>query len=252
MYTLQGSALRYTIDEDGNVSSFYNLLTMHEYVFLKGNLWKLIYHEGERMEIPVYSANQEFEAQLISPRPDEETLVLTYDGLYGDGRILDVSLTLYLTMKPDCLSVTSSIISRDDAEIMEFQLTAASGIRSLSGDPEKDTIAWPVDLGRRIPRPALSDFSVYAGFRKYERRDEVHTDLDGLYPGSLSMQWYDLYNETEGLYVGAHNSSHQTICLHAERDVKTNILRMGVIQYPLMKKGKRWESEPVVYAPPPW
>lgn len=249
MYTIQCTSFRYSIDGNGNVRSCYNRLTGHEYVFLPENLWKLIYKEGERTEIPVYSSHQKFHAQISNEEDGKETLTMTYDGLQGDGRRLEVSLRLRFVMDTDRMSVYSFIDNHDCVEIMELQLTAASGIRSLSGAPEKDTLAWPLDLGRKVRNPAFSDLSVYAGFRKYERHDQHHTDMDGLYPGRLGMQWYDLYNEAEGFYVSAHNTSHQTLCLHVERDVKTNILRMGVILYPMAKKGEHWQGEPVVYAP---
>ncbi|NLO83186.1 MAG: hypothetical protein GX094_09045 [Clostridiales bacterium] len=249
MYTLKGDHLKFTVDKLGNVASFYNFLTKHEYIHIPGVLWRIIYKEGERMEIPIYSTGQRFVAQIDTSSADQQTLTIVYEGLQGDDRVIDISLTLRFVMDVDRLTVKSFIDNREEIEIMEFQLFAASGIRSLSGNPEQDAIAWPQDLGRRIPHPALTDLSKYAGFRKYERRDEIHTALSELYPGRLSMQWYDLYNENEGIYVGAHNASHQTVCLHVERDTKTNIIRLGVIQYPIIKKGEKWESEPVVYAP---
>ena len=60
-----------------------------------------------------------------------------------------------------------SLRNDDHAQLMEFQLTAVSGVRSLSGSPEKDAVAWPTRMGKRIPNPAYSDLSVYAGFRKH-------------------------------------------------------------------------------------
>ncbi len=248
MYNLQGPAMRYAINDLGQVCSFYNRRTAHEYVFQPGNLWKLIYAEGERGEIPVFATGQKFTAESGRTAAGEESLILTYDGLQGDGRRLDALLQLTFVMAADRLSVTTAIENRDSAQIMEFQLTAASGLRSLAGKPEADYLVWPNDLGRKVMNPAYSDLSVYAGFRKYERHDQFHTDMDGLYPGHMSMQWYEWCNDREGLYVGSHDPSMQTTCLHAERDVKLNILRLGIIRYPMLEKGESWTSAPVVYA----
>jgi hypothetical protein len=248
MYKLEGKTMRYAINEKGQVVSLYNKLTCHEYVYTPGDLWKLIYQEGERTEIPVPSTGQAFKAQIDNDQNGASCLKLTYDGLSGDGRQLNVKLVMTYKMTDDRLFVTSELVNDDPSPMMELQVTAASCMRSLAGQPEKDAIAWPVDLGRRIPNPAYSDLSVYAGFRKYERHDQYHTDLNGLYPGRLSMQWYDWYNQNEGLYVGSHDASHQTTAMHVERDVKLNVLRMGVIRYPMLNTGERWESPPVVYA----
>ena len=245
LYTLEGTALRYVLDEKARVTSVYNKLTCHEYVYLPGNLWKLIYQEGERTEIPVYSTDQEFECLQEPGR-----LTLIYRGLRGDGRALDADVTILLEMGDRGLTVRSKIENRDpDADIMEISLTAAAGMRSLGGEPERDAIAWPLQMGIRVPNPAFSDLSVYSGFRKYERHDQFHTDLDNPYPGGMSMQWYDWYNREEGLYVGSHDLSHHTICMHVERDVKNNVLAMGVNRYPMIGRGETYESAPTVYWP---
>jgi hypothetical protein len=249
MYTLQSRSMRYAINERGEVASCYNRLTAHEYVYEPGELWKLIYQEGERMEVPVWSTGQIFTAEPVQTASGDPSLRLIYDTVRGDGRYLQVKLILTFVLTDAALSVCAELVNNDPAPIMELQLTAASGLRSLSGDPAGDAIAWPVDLGRRIANPAYSDLSVYAGYRKYERHDQYHTDLNGLYPGRLSMQWFDWYRNDEGLYVGSHDPSHQTTCLHIERDVKLNILRMGVIRYPMIGQGESWQSAPIIYAP---
>jgi hypothetical protein len=244
MYTLEGKMMRYAIDDSGCCVSVYNKLTAHEYIHAPDSLWKLIYAEGERTEIPVYALHQTFEA-IAEPN----RLTLQYHALKGDGRILNISLRLVFEMTLDAMSVTAAIDNQDDAQVMEFSLTAVSGVRSLSGDPEHDLIAWPLYMGMKIPNPAFSDLSVYAGYRKYERHDQFHTDLTTLYPAPASMQWYDWYNSEEGLYVGSHDTTHQTVCLVVERDVKLNVLRMGVSRYPLLNKGESYTAAPIVYAP---
>jgi hypothetical protein len=121
-------------------------------------------------------------------------------------------------------------------------------MRSLSGDPENDWIAWPADLGKKVRNPAFSDLSIHAGFRKYERHDQFHTDMDGMY-GGLSMQWYDWYNKDEGLYCGSHDTTHQALCLHIERATKQNLLKMGFIRYPMLEKGEKWLGSVMAFYP---
>ena len=244
-YILEGKALRYGLDERGRVISVYNKLTAHEYVHQPGELWKLIYQEGERTEIPVYASSQAFACAREGQR-----LVLHYHGLQGDGRQLSVDMRVFLEMEDRGLTAWYELENNDpQAQIMEISLTAVSGVRTLGGEAEKDAIAWPLEMGMKVPNPAFSDLSVYAGFRKYERHDQFHTDLDTLYPGGASMQWYDWYNENEGLYVGSHDLSRHTVCLHVERDVKANVLSMSVIRYPMIGAGEREQGAPTVYWP---
>lgn len=244
MVTLRNGGMEFALTDDGMVGSFYNRRTCREYVYTPGPLWKMIVRQGERTEIPVFSRGQRFE---VSAR-GESRAELCYRGLACEGRTLGVEFRLLFEMDGMGLSVSAEITNNDDLEVMELGVTAASGIRSLSGDPARDAIAWPNDLGRRLADPAESDLSKFMGFRKYERHDQFHTDMDLLYPGPASMQWFDLYNDGEGLYVASHDTSHQTVCLHAERDVKSGTLSLGIIRYPFLKKGEAWKSAPVVYA----
>lgn len=242
--------MRFAISERGDVASFYNKMTRHEYVSSPGQLWKLIYARGERQEIPVFSSGQEFSASTRAGKGGDEALTLVYPSLVSDEGRIALRLQLDFAMSKDRLSVVSSLSCEEQGiQVMELGITAASGIASLSGSPEEDSLALPTSLGRRLRSPAISDLSRLMGFRKYERRDELHTDIDLLYPSeNASMQWYELYNEAEGLYVASHDEAASSTCLHIERDVAANELRLGVIRYPFLKKGERWTSKPLVYA----
>lgn len=245
MAYLEGRTYRYEVDERGQCRSLYSKLSRHEYVFRPDFTWRLIYAEGERTEIPVYPTGQQ--AEILS---EEHKLTLRYPTLQGDGRTLDVSLTILVEGGEDRLSVSAVIENRDPAaSVMELYLCPAAGVRSLGGDPTADAVTWPLALGRIIPQPALADLSVHSGFRKYERHDQYHTDLNGMYPGRLSMQWIDWFNREEGLYVGSHDATGHTVCLDCERDVAHDTLRLGIIQYPMIGCGERAEIPPVVLAP---
>ena len=244
MIELTGKRARYALNEQGMVVSFQNLLSGHEYVLEPGELWKLIYAEGERTEIPVYSSKQKPNIEKTN-----DAVTLTYDALNGDGRVLDVSLTVRLQMEDKGLRAAYEIKNRDAARVMEFSLSAASGLRTLSGAHEKDAIAWPVRMGIKVPDPAYSDLSVYAGFRKYECHDQYHTDLSALYPSRMSMAWFDWYNEGEGLYVASHALDNRTVLMHVERDTNRNLMTMGVIQYPMLERGESYQSADIVYYP---
>jgi hypothetical protein len=227
MYRLEGKALSFTMDEYGRSASFRNLFTGHEYIHEPGAIWKIIYaiHGTERCEVPIWGDRQHFTATQ-----NDTEITLVYDGLTGDmGRQIDARLTLHFLMTGLGLQVTADLVNRDaSVQLVELQLTPVSGARSLCGRPEDDYIAWPNDLGRKVRNPAFVDLSTYAGFRKYERHDQFHTDMDALYQGgTASMQWYDWYNQNEGLYCGAEDTTRQALGLHIERDVKCNVLRFA-------------------------
>ena len=213
-----------------------------EYIKNAGETWKLIYAEGIRTERPVYAAQQ-----CCRIEREADGLNVYYDKLHSDDRELEISLRLCYRAEGEFLSARAYIENRSDVPVVEFQFTPVSGVQTLSGESE-DYIAWPYKLGRKVRRPAFSHLSVDSGFRPYEMPEQIHTDLNVLYPGVGSMQWYDWCNEEEGLYVGHHDTDHETLCLRAERAVKENTLRLGVIRYPFCDGGESWSSAPLVYA----
>lgn len=241
MYTISSNSLSFSVDENGFNASVKNLLTGHEYIKVPGEMWKMLYSEGQRAERPIYGRNHK---PVIAAT--DSTITLTYDGLHSDDRELDIKLVLNFVMT-DELSVTAHIENHSDVPIKEFQLTAVSGVQSIDGNPESDYLIWPYKLGKKILNPAFTDLATLNGFRVYEMPEFEHTDLNIMYPGTGSMQWYDWGNDNEGLYVGSHDATHQTICLRVERTVTQNTLRLGVIRYPFAEPGESWDSEPIVY-----
>ena len=250
MFLLEGKNLRYAIDAQGRCASFLNKLTGHEYIREPGALWKIIYaiRGTERAEVPIWAEDQAFTAE-----ERENELMLSYDGLVGaEGMKIDASLQLIFQMSDEGLRVTQRLTNRDPrVTLMELQATPVSGVQSLDGDPENDYIAWPMDMGLRVRNPAFRDISTYMGFRKYERHDQFHTDMDGLYQdgNNCTMQWFDWYNEREGLYCGSEDLTRQALGLHAERDVKSNVLRLGFIRYPMIEAGESWQSQAMAFFP---
>ena len=250
MFLLEGKNLRYAIDAQGRCASCQNRLTGHEYIREPGALWKIIYaiRGTERAEVPIWADDQSFTAEAR-----ENELILSYDGLLGaEGMKIDASLQLIFQMSDEGLRVTQKLTNRDPrVTLMELQATPVSGVQSLDGDPENDYIAWPMDMGLRVRNPAFRDISTYMGFRKYERHDQFHTDMDGLYQdgNNCTMQWFDWYNEREGLYCGSEDLTRQALSLHAERDVKSNVLRLGFIRYPMIEAGESWQGQAMAFFP---
>ncbi len=241
MYTLNGQNFSFSMDDLGRCASVYNKLTGREYVKAPAEMWKMIYSKGQQTERPIYAKNQSF-----SVAEGENSLTVTYPDLNSLDGLTGISLVLTFTMKKESMEVTTKIKNNGNFTVAEFQLTALSGVQHLNENTE-DYIVWPDRLGIKVKNPAFANLSVDSGFRIYEMPEQIHTDLNLLYPGMGAMQWFDFCNEEEGIYVGSHDTSRQTTCLRAERSVKENLLRMGIIRYPFCETGETWESAPVVY-----
>ncbi len=241
MYTLQSKNFVFTVDEAGRCASVRNLATDHEYVKAPGEMWRMLYIKGQQAERPIYATGQRFVAE-----EKEGCLILTYPNLRSDLGEMNIALELTFTVRGESMEVVSKITNNSPYTIPEFQLTALSGMQKLD-EALEDKIVWPDRLGIQVKNPSFANLSVDSGFRIYEMPEQIHTDLNVLYPGMGSMQWYDWSNENEGIYVGSHDVTHRTVCLRAERNVQENTLRLGVIRYPFCESGETWVSAPVVY-----
>ena len=246
MYQLKGANLTYALDDRASHASLVSGVSGNESMCLPGHIWKMIYAipGTETVEAAIWA-----EDQTPAITCTETEITVCYDRLITEHQqVVNAKLTIHLVMDGEGLRVWADVENNDPAvKLMEIQLTPVSGVRSLSGDPENDYIAWPRNLGRRVRNPAYSDLSLSAGFRKYERHDQFHTDMDALYQGNLAtMQWYDWYNENEGLYVASEDTTRESLCLHIERATKDNVLRFGFIYYPMIAQGESYTSAPMV------
>jgi hypothetical protein len=247
MFTLNTDNITYTIDHRSLVTSFYSKVTKHEYISIPSPIWRIIISSETRPERPVFAAEQSFTADV-----KDNSLTIKYDKLISEGEIFDISLEIIFSGQRGGLSVSAKIRNNSPVRVTEFMLAPVAGFKSLNGSPERDYIMWPNNCGQKVPNPSNSDLSVYAGFRKYERHDYLHTDLDKLYPGAASMQWYSICNsdgEGEGIYCASEDTTGQSVCLHVERTVATNVLSLGFIRYPFLVKGEEVLLPPLAFIP---
>ena len=246
LYSIKNQYLSYSINELGQVCSVRNERTGHEYCTAPGEFFRLIYKFEDFEERPVDAAEQD--PPLIRVNGDEMTVV--YPSLNTRNGVQQIRLEFTMTLKGDTMYVVSRIQNNSEVEVMELQTTALAGIGTLGGDPNQDALMTPYMLGRKIEKPYTADFFKYSTLfkKKYERPDNIHSDLDLPYPGYSCMQWFALYNDNECLYVGNEDVNHLIISQHIERRVADNTLRMGICQYPFLKNGEEFTTPAIAYA----
>ena len=247
MYILENDILSYQLDEMGRVVSIFNKRTGHEYCKAIGELFRLLYKIEDFEERPVNAADQKPHSITVT----DGQMRVRYEGLNSPDGVLDVILEFVLTLEGEALSVVSHITNNDDnIEVMELQTTAIAGIGSLGDSTLTDTLVTPLSLGDKIVDPYHADLFKHCSNlhkRKFDRPDYRHMDLDLPYPGFCCMHWFALYNDNESIYVGNHDGKHRMICMHTERRATDNTLRMGICQYPFLKKGESYVTPPIVY-----
>lgn len=243
-YTIENDKLAYSLNERGMVVSVFNKAVGHEYCKAPGELFRGIFAQGEYAERTVDAADQD--APEITA--DGTVMTVFYPRLKGKENTVEVSLRYVFSLVGNELHTNCTVENRDDCMFAELQTTPMAGIFALNGDETRDSLLVPFRLGQRIPNPCHADYFRYSeGIRKkYERRDNVHSDFDLMYPGQCGMQWYTLYNDEESIYISNHDTKHRTISMHIERRMTDNTLRLGIIQFPFLEKGESYEIPTLV------
>ena len=246
-YTIQNDYISYSLNEKGQVCSVYNVRAKQEYNKGLGELFRLIYKFEDFDERPVNAADQDPPEITVTG----QQLQVVYPCLKTRNGIQPVRLEFTFTLKEDTLYSVSHIQNEsDEIEVMELQTTALAGLGGMGEDPASDYLLYPGALGRRINDPYTQDFFKYSTLfkKKYERQDNVHSDLDLPYPGYSCMQWFCLSNDRQCLYVGNQDVNHLIISQHIERRIADNTLRLGICQYPFLKKGESFTTPAIAYA----
>ena len=246
-YILQNDFLSYTLNEAGEVCSVFNKKTGHEYCTAKGELFRLLYKFEDFEERPIDAKDQKDPQIAVN----DNVMTVVYNRLNSPNGVLDIRLQFTLTLTEERLSVVSEIQNDSEVEVMELITTAMAGIGTLGDKALTDHLVTPLHLGDDIVDPYHADFFKHSDKlykRKYDRPDHRHADLDLPYPGMCCMQWFSLFNEKESIYVSNHDAKHRMICMHVERRVTDCSLRMGICQYPFLKKGESYVMPPIVYA----
>ena len=196
MPTLENDFLRFTIASTGEITSLKNKRVGVEYIAVPRGFWRLILQQGLKDEISVYPTGQEVSVTLSDQR-----LTVDYCRLRLGGRTFRISLHFEFTLVKDEIIATASVMNDDDLKVIEVVFPLIDGIRTLGGSAADDALIWPAGLGMRYSNPLEMDFSIAPGFRIYEAPDQYHEDLNLLYPGGASMQWFAVANRRSGLYL---------------------------------------------------
>ncbi|MBN1877657.1 MAG: hypothetical protein JXA33_25770 [Anaerolineae bacterium] len=241
MSTLENDFLRFQISEAGEIESLFNKQTGVEFIAIPRGFWRLILKDGLKDELPIYPAGQNAAVTLV-----DGCLTVSYSELKLGQRGLKISLRFDFRLSGDEIIAHASVTNNEVLDIIEVAFPIIDGVRALGENSADDALVWPAGLGAYYPDPLTMDFALTPGYRPYDGVDQYHQDLNLLYPGSASMQWFTLSNDRNGLYLASTDPSLQSTCLNVRRDVPGKYLGLSFIKYPFLKQGEHWESAPFV------
>ena len=125
-----------------------------------------------------------------------------------------------IVLEPSGLSRwTMEIDNRSDVEVAEVEYPILPGVR-LGSDARDDTLFLPQCWGQVWPNPVVKSISNYWG---------------------PHMRWMDLWDKTDGLYVGTHDAQLNDTCFSATPDSAVS-LQMSVRQRICVPPRGHWKS----------
>ncbi|MDD3927897.1 MAG: DUF6259 domain-containing protein, partial [bacterium] len=238
---LENEKIRLEVDGRGIIVLLKNKATGNDYIkAFPGGGWKLIFRNDGCLENPIYADRQQGLVTLLSA----SLLKVEYSSLVTDNGRLNIMLQYTIELQNDEAYFTFYIRNEEEIEITEAWFPWIKGITALQDNPEDDFLLLPEACGRRMDNPLCTLMDYHSG---YMGPDEAGAVYSILYPGGASMQWIELSNGKEGIYMASYDSSFQTTCMSAiaHPEEETN-LSLAFTKYPFIKKGDNWESAPFV------
>ena len=243
LHTLRNDSVEIAIDKDGNIVTFKNLSTGHNYAS-GGYMWRMFYDTHAEREIQIMPDMQK--AKVTS---DGEKIVVSYDKLTDiDGTKLDMQLQLTITLKGDeahfasrvANNVEHSVIRELDYPLLHNAQMPKDHALIISRSGGRIY----VDPVKHILSKAMSN--PYMGPHQHFRQRDLH------YGGVASMNFFLLSGENEGLYIGSHDPLIQDTW-HGMRvypDAKGEFTQpeYGLFKYPHCFYGETWSNDTNILA----
>ncbi|TAK25826.1 MAG: hypothetical protein EPO26_02300 [Chloroflexota bacterium] len=193
--------------------------------------------------LPDYVANYVFGTEQATPMItiNDSEAVLHWNGVTSVNGRLDIGVTMRWRLT-DAANVTIEVDNRSPHIVEEVWGPIVGGFQGV-GDPAK-TILLPDDT--RDPWRNFRDEAPNWGYPWPCRAI--------WYPRPMGMQFVELHNGEEGLYISSEDASGQTTCFHLEKQPHTDPcngwippavasgIHIAVTKHPFVQSGARWVS----------
>lgn len=232
MYSLKNDLVCCSLDDAGRLVELNNLQTGTDYAG-GGALWRLIYQDGVSLE-------EELAGEAIKPEitQDGQTLNLKYT---SDQSILAFVMEIKISLVGDELHFDLELENKDEHRVIRecfFPMIKACRFK------DDQLLYLTIQGGQRFKniRQAIAQHhTLYKGLDNHEIK------MSNLYPGGLSMNYYLIASDAEGLYFGSHDDSFQVtnhFLAQAGDDVHA-----AMVKYPYLQPGETVALKDFVLSP---
>lgn len=256
--TLENEHIKVSFTSQGIIENLVNKRTGHNYVTERKNLlgWKLVVPKGDWLDFPIEAINQDSRINACSSR-----VLIKYDHLKTSNGTVNINLGLEYTLHREQIHLRIVIENKSNVPISELWFPRLQGIHALGNDPTEDYLLLPERPGQRIQNPLAylanneNRFDLTARSENCRGYNNESLFRISVYPGGYAtMKWMGLFNDHEGIYIGEHSDSVETMSLYGklrptdETGSNRDDLEIGLIRYPFVKPGERYEFDSFVIA----
>jgi hypothetical protein len=211
--------------------------------------WKLIFHRGR-----VYENVVEPQAQQYRMERSGDTLRIVVDRVKFREETLDIRLTFTVRVQGDEVRWTAKVENRAPVTIVDFFFPEVGGIDGLGAANTPDQLIWPASAGARIRNLKASLRPRVDSLAEIEEpvNAVANQHLELTYPGSASMDWYELSNGSRGIYFASYDPTFMVGALRVSRLFDAGgVLQFMFAKYLFLGQGETWTSGDYVTSPHP-
>jgi len=173
----------------------------------------------------VKAALQAVASTRFETTPGGARLHVSYDHLRLERRTLDVSVRYTIELRDGDAETRwrLAIENRDQGTVREVHFPLVSGLSQL------DTLIMPSESGQLVRSPV----------------DKLSDDIPVIsleYPGRGSMQWFEYFSPTAGLYMASYDQDLGYTRMSFGRTGDGPSAAMWMVKYPFAAAGASWES----------
>jgi hypothetical protein len=211
--------------------------------------WKLIFHRGRVYENVVEAKDQQYRMERSG-----DALRIMVDRLKFREETLDIRLTFTVRVQGDEVRWTARVENRAPVTIVDFFFPQVGGIEGLGAAKIPDQLMWPSGAGARIRNLKASLRARVDQLGEIEEpvNAVANQHLEATYPGSASMDWYELTNGDRGIYFASYDSTFMAGALRVSRLFDAGgVLQFMFAKYLFLRQGETWTSGDYVTSPHP-
>lgn len=241
-FTISNPNLEVTLSKGGELLSFKNRLTGHDYLSGEGDyLWRMFYDSPLEKEIQIEGSAREQKYVRVE-KVSQSQIDIIYDKLMVRGAEIGFSLHLSCILEQDKVRFTCSMSnSVDHTVIREFQYPL---LRNIHRNP--DQVLYTSEAGGKTYSDPVAAIIRNSMGSPYKTPAQYFRQMDVKYGAKVSLNCMALMGAEEGLYLGSHDPLFQDtwhgLRVYPNSKGRFTELEMGFYKYPHCFAGEKWEN----------